>query len=362
MGTNTNYYRGCLLGLAVGDAMGLPVDDMTWDRIRENYGPHGLLGYDLRSDYAEITSYTQLAAYICNALLLSVSRGSGDKNLHYVKLGLKEWTRSQHFARDPEHSYCWVAKLSAFRRRHCRDARMLDTLRLDALGSPERPANKYNTPGSLTAAIAVGMFFNPKRLSPNQVGELATQIVALTHGDPTAFLAAAVLAYAITGILQEPELPLQTQFESAVAVTDRQFRSKFPQTAEVVRTLRAAIRHAQQAEPMGQVMESLQCYSAVNCLAGAIYASLANQNDFDTAMITAVNHSGYSSAVAGITGAVLGAKMGYDALPDFYLESLEPLESLCQLADDMVSGTPLTGLFDDDWDHKYVQGLPLARK
>ena len=77
-------------------------------------------------------------------------------------------------------------------------------------------------------------------------------------------------------------------------------------------------------------------------------------------MITAVNHSGYSSAVAGITGAVLGAKMGQSALPDFYLESLEPVKELCQLADDMVSYTPDKGIFDDDWDQKYVQGMPLT--
>ena len=358
MANKQDAYRGCLLGLAVGDAMGLPVDDMTWEQIQENYGPHGLLGYDMRSDYAEITSYTQVAAFICNALLLSVSRGKGDKKLEYVKLGLKEWTRSQQFARDPENSYCWVAKLPAFRRRHCRDARMLDTLRLAAMGFPEK-SNKYNTPGSLTAAVSVGMFYNSQRLTPPQIGELAAQIVSLTHGDPTAFLSAAVLAYTITGILMEPKLPLETQFLSAISAVEHQFRSKYPETAQVAATLKAAVRRAEAAEPMSQVMESLQCYSAMNCLAGAIYASLANQNDFDTAMITAVNHSGYSSAVGAVTGAILGARMGSSALPDFYVESLEPVTALCQLADDMRSGTPAKGLFDDDWDHKYVQGLPL---
>ena len=113
------------------------------------------------------------------------------------------------------------------------------------------------------------------------------------------------------------------------------------------------------AFPPFRVMEQLQCYSAMHCLAGAVYASLANAEDFDTAMITAVNHSGYSSAVAAVTGAILGAKMGRQALPDFYLESLEPVNALCTLADDMLSGTPAKGLFDDDWDQKYVQGMPL---
>lgn len=359
MGTNLDGYRGCLLGLAVGDAMGMPVDDMTLEEIRHNYGPQGILGYDLRGDFAEITSYTQVAAYICNSLLLSVTRGKGDKMLDFVKLGLKEWTRSQHFARDPEASYCWVAKLPAFRRRHCRDARMLDTLRLAAMGFPEKGPNQYTTPGSMTAAIAVGMFYNPHRLTPPQIGQLAARIVSLTHGDPTAFLSAAVLGYAIAGILAEPKLPLAEQFTAAIGAMHHQFRGKYSQVQTVTDTLTEAVERAQAAEPMNEVMESFQCYSAMKCLAGAIYASIANSEDFDTAMITAVNHSGYSSAVAGITGAILGAKMGHRALPDFYLESLEPVKALCQLADDMVSFTPSKGIFDDDWDQKYVQGQPL---
>ena len=358
MATNLDAYRGCLLGLAVGDAMGLPVDGLTWQEIRENYGPNGLLGYDLRGDFAEITSYTQLAAYICNALLLSVTRGTGNKHLEFAKLGLREWTRSQQFARDPEVSHCWVAKLPAFRRRHCRDARMLDTLRLAVMGFPEK-SNKNAAPGALTAAISVGMFYHPQRLTPPQIGELTARIIGTTHGDPTAFLSGAVLAYAITGILMEPELPLDEQFYSAIAAMEQQFRDKYKEAYTVATTLDAAVDRAIKAEPMGDVMESLQCYTAMNCLAGAFYASLANQNDFDTAMITAVNHSGCSSAVAGITGAILGAKMGYATLPDFYLESLEPVDALCDLAKDMISFTPTKGLFDDDWDHKYVQGLPL---
>ena len=360
MANKLDAYRGCLLGLAVGDAMGMPVDDMTWENIQESYGPHGLLGYDLRSDFAEITSYTQVAAYICNALLLSISRGKGDQYLDFVKLGLKEWTRSQQFARDPEGSYCWVAKLPAFRRRYCRDARMLDTLRLAAMGFPEKGPNKYNTPGSLTTSIAVGMFYNPQRLTPPQIGELTARIVQLTHGDPTAFLSAAVLAYAITGILMEPDMPLDEQFTAAISAMRGQFLGKYSEVDTVAATLTAAVKRAKAAEPMGQVMESLQCYSAMNCLAGAIYAAIANSEDFDTAMITAVNHSGYSSAVAAITGAILGAKMGYSALPDFYLESLEPVKALCTLADDMVSFIPDKGIFDDDWDQKYVQGLPIT--
>ena len=60
MKVSRNAYRGCLLGLAVGDAMGYTVDSRSLAEIREDYGPNGLLGYDLVNGYAEISSYTQL--------------------------------------------------------------------------------------------------------------------------------------------------------------------------------------------------------------------------------------------------------------------------------------------------------------
>ena len=76
-----------------------------------------------------------------------------------------------------------------------------------------------------------------------------------------------------------------------------------------------------------------------------------------TALITAVNHSGRSAAVGAITGAILGARMGEQALPEFYLESLEPTPYLLELADDLSNGCPMvadSNLFDDDWDRKYI--------
>jgi hypothetical protein len=59
-----------------------------------------------------------------------------------------------------------------------------------------------------------------------------------------------------------------------------------------------------------------------------------------------------------IKGKILGAILGEQALPEFYLESLECTDVLRTLAADMAAGTPTLGIFDDSWDHKYVQGLP----
>lgn len=106
-------------------------------------------------------------------------------------------------------------------------------------------------------------------------------------------------------------------------------------------------------------MEQLHCGNAAQVLSGSIYACLTNPGSFDTAMITAVNHSGRSAAVGAAAGAILGARLGEKALPGFYIECLEPAQTLSELAYDLYTGCSMekgNKLFDLDWDRKYVHG------
>ena len=57
--------------------MGYSVDTKTWPQIQADYGPNGLLGYDLVNGYADVTSHTQLAVFTCNGLRLGLPRGRG---------------------------------------------------------------------------------------------------------------------------------------------------------------------------------------------------------------------------------------------------------------------------------------------
>ena len=358
MGKDSSKYIGCFLGLAVGDAMGYTVDEMTFDQIRENYGPNGLLGYDLQTDYAEVTSYTQVAAFVANGLLLGITRGKQDAYLRYVTIAMREWAKRQHFPRDPSKTWCWVAQKPALRRRHCRDPWMLDAFRFENLGTPQKPVNKADSPGALTAAASVAMFFDPRHMNAYQIGDLAVQTIALTHGDPDAYLSGAALAYALAGILQEPDVALEEHFRHAADALEQQFGAKYSHAATVAKAIRQSVKLAQsEGRDHSDDMESFICDTASECLQAAVYAAVACPEDFDSAMILAVNHSGRSAAVGAVTGAILGAKLGEAALPDFYLGSLEPIEELRELAADLAIGGLTTGLFDDDWDEKYTHGI-----
>ena len=356
-------YRGCLLGLAVGDAMGYTVDSRSLSEIREDYGPNGLLGYDLVNGYADVTSYTQLAAFACNGLLLALTRGQMTGKIapfvKYIALAEKEWAASQRPWGRPERTFCWLLRQPEICRRVCMDTRMLDSLNRAKLGSPEEPANRFSGPGSLTAAIGAALFAHPNRMKQEELDLLGAEAVALSHGSPLAFLSGAALAHIVSRKLWRPEIPLKKLVQEASQALKDQFGHQYSQCFEVCNLLNLAVNLAQGQTYPSQVMEQLHCENAAQVLAGALYACLIAGDEFDAAVITAVNHSGRSAAVGALAGAIQGLNLGEDALPGFYIECLEPGEILQELADDLYQGCPMemgSKLFDSDWDSKYLHG------
>ena len=273
MAVSQSSYRGCLLGLAVGDAMGYTVDNRSWQEIQEDYGPNGLLGYDLVNGYADVTSYTQLAAFTCNGLLFGLTRGQMLGKMapfiKYVGMSSREWAASQRPWGRPTRNYCWLLRKAELCRRHCMDTRMLDTLSRQTLGTPETPANNYDSPGGITTAIGVGLFFHEDRTDQHEIDLLGAEAVALTQGSPSAFLSGAVLAHIMSRLIRQPHLPLKRLVAEAVEAMKEQFGHQYSQAFEVATLVRHAITYSESPNlsPV-DVMERLGCDSAAQVLAG----------------------------------------------------------------------------------------------
>lgn len=60
----------------------------------------------------------------------------------------------------------------------------------------------------------------------------------------------------------------------------------------------------------------------VNTFNNALY--WFNKNSFEEAIIGAVNHGGDADTIAAITGGLVGAKFGYDAIPERWIKQLNP--------------------------------------
>ena len=88
---------------------------------------------------------------------------------------------------------------------------------------------------------------------------------------------------------------------------------------------------------------------AEETLAIALYCILKYHNDFEKAIIASVNHSGDSDSTGAVTGYLLGALLGYDAIPDYYKENLELRWLIEEIATDLATDIPV-GEYVDCYD------------
>ena len=67
--------RGCLLGGAVGDALGTLVEFLSLDEIRQRFGPQGVTGYEpAYGRRGAITDDTQMTLWTAEGLLRAGNR------------------------------------------------------------------------------------------------------------------------------------------------------------------------------------------------------------------------------------------------------------------------------------------------
>jgi ADP-ribosylglycohydrolase len=89
----------------------------------------------------------------------------------------------------------------------------------------------------------------------------------------------------------------------------------------------------------------------------ALYCALKYQNDFSKAIAVSVNHRGDSDSTGAVTGNLLGALLGEQAIDPKWKEDLELRDVILELADDLYTGCRMSehGTYRDDaWLDKYV--------
>jgi len=87
-------------------------------------------------------------------------------------------------------------------------------------------------------------------------------------------------------------------------------------------------------------MESLHCYG-MTCaiyhqLPSAYYLTARFPNDFESAVLHAVNGGGENQARATLAGALVGAQVGLSGIPRRFLDGLDEGETLQRLAMDVA--------------------------
>jgi ADP-ribosylglycohydrolase len=332
-------FHGCLLGGAVGDALGAPVEFLSDARIRAMLGPEGIAdfapAYDVRG---AITDDTQMTLFTAEGLIRARLRLSARGATSWSGVGAHACQRWLLTQGEQPARHLLLADSSGWlvgeRRLHARRGpgnTCLTALRaMPALGEPAR--NHSKGCGGVMRMAPVGLF--AARLSQDcevQDGpafEVGCDLAALTHGHPSGILPAGVLALLVLHLARGASL------RGALAEALPLLRAR-PDHAETLAALERALSLADAAaDPRAAIPSLGEGWVAEEALAIAVYCALV-AHDFRHGVLLAVNHGGDSDSTGAITGNLLGAAWGVDAIPMSWRQEVELADVIAAVADDL---------------------------
>jgi ADP-ribosylglycohydrolase len=302
---------GCLLGGAVGDALGAVVEFASLDEIRRTYGPQGLTGFP--DGAGGITDDTQMTLFTAEGLIRARRRWDARRFGHAVDelwRAYRRWlcTQREDPGGDGDDGGGLVDE-PALRHRRAPGNTCLSALTGGEPGFVDLPVNDSKGCGGVMRVAPVGLV----ALRPSGLGIASA---ALTHGHPSGYLAAGAAADIIARLRVGEDL--RPAAEAAIEAV-----SVWAGCEETTAALRSALALAdREPVPSPEAVATLgQGWVAEEALAIAVYCALAG-GTFERAVLAAVNHSGDSDSTGAITGNLLGAAGGRGVVPEAWLAAV----------------------------------------
>ena len=346
-------YRGCLLGGAVGDALGYPVEFMKEDGIFRKYGEKGIQTLSQAGNPAVISDDTQMTLFAANALIRSEAIHCDWKE--NLLRAYQEWLGTQGdecCIRDDPRPRMWLYEVEGLHARRAPGNTCLASIRRTA-GKREAIFADNNSKGCGTvmraAPYGLSVGYDPlsRGEEANAVIKMAHVDADFTHGHPAAREASASLAALIWEIVQYSPQRCNSLEEAVYHC--------FGGSGLLKKAVELALDGSvPDLEGIHRLGEGWVAYEA---LAIAVFCAVRHQNDFAAGIRAAVNHKGDSDSTGAICGNILGAWLGEEAVEKaFDLKQLELADVTRTIADDLFRSAarliPEPGK-DRDWDWKY---------
>ncbi|MGW5381877.1 ADP-ribosylglycohydrolase family protein [Nocardia sp. NPDC003963] len=327
--------RGTLVGGAIGDALGWPIEFLSLHNIYGRYGATGVTGFlaGPQPDAPQaITDDTQMTLFTAEGLL----RCPPDADpVPVLRRAYLRWLRTQQEPRPDPRPDGWLAGLPFLYAVRAPGNACMSGLRRQSAGLlPPRPFGEHGPVNPDSKGCGTVMRSAPFGLTgagAENAFTTAARCAQLTHGHPTGYIAAGAFATLIDRLVTGTALP------AALDETLGYLRT-VPGAEETIEALsRAVALAAEPATPEG-VERVGQGWVAEECLAIAVYCALhAEQTgDLRTALLLSVNHSGDSDSTGAVAGNLLGARHGLAALPADWVGPVEGRDVSIQVADDLV--------------------------
>ncbi|MBV9788308.1 MAG: ADP-ribosylglycohydrolase family protein [Chloroflexi bacterium] len=299
------HVRGSLVGLAVGDALGGPVEFMSRFEIAQSHG--GSLrkmvgGGWLKLKPGETTDDTAMARALAESIV-----ACGELNVDDVAARYVAWLKTN----PKDVGTITRSALNAWTKGNLLPAA--------ALGAHRQMGGKSAGNGTIMrcAPIALRYVYDQRRMMDASRDE-----ALITHFDPQAATGSMAINLLIHHLLHDLSI---AEAVSSVAQRIRREPRAASEIADVLESVRANVR-SDSLPTTGYVVDTLRI---------AVWALLAH-NSFEEAVMAAVNLGGDADTQGAVAGALAGARWGYDSIPEHWLAPLQARDELIKIADRLL--------------------------
>ncbi len=322
-----DHFRGCLLGGAIGDALGYPIEFDSEAEILARYGPEGIRELKLtEGGKALVSDDTQMMLFTGEGILNAWENSMNPA--HAIWEAYLRWYSTQGYPLASSLKYGELYEIPELHARRGPGITCLSALATGKMGNRNTILNHSKGNGTVMRVAPVGLVHVGDTRASFRLG-LETGLI--THGHPTASLSSGFLAAMLSEILSGQGL--RESIATGLFLLDDYMESR--ETREAVeKALRLADFDVAPQEAIrvigpGKVAEE--------ALAIAIYCSLKFQDDFKEAVIRSVNHGGDSDSTGIVTGCILGAYLGTQAIPAQWKDQVELAAVTMKMADDLLT-------------------------
>ncbi|MCC6904903.1 MAG: ADP-ribosylglycohydrolase family protein [Anaerolineae bacterium] len=295
--------RALIYGLALGDALGWPIEFLKMEKIAIIYGAAGI---QEPPDPAMFTEDTQTTLAVAEALL-EVADADLDVFMAALARRLVAWSNSPDNTRAPGHT-------------------LIEAVRTLEAGVPWRESgSSARGNGSAIRVAPIGYLYQN---DPVRLRDVAYASSIATHAHPESIASAVAAAYLVKLALDgvPPEQYVNHVIDFIGDLSD-----------EFVDAMLRVGHVLQWTDEIAAVAHIGAGWVGSEAVAMAVYCAIRHQSDYVAAVRRAVNIAGDSDSVGCITGSLVAARLGLDAIPPAWVARLERRQDLTTLADRLAA-------------------------
>ncbi len=360
-------YQGCLIGGAIGDALGYAVEFSSESSIFSRYGKSGITEYELQNGKAVVSDDTQMTMFTATALLDGITRGRlrgiMGSFASYIGFEYEGWylTQTKPFPINIEENYAkysWLMNMPEMFERRAPGNTCLSALASGEKGTLDNPINNSKGCGGIMRVAPIGLYLTHfEHMTQEEIDTVGAEAAAITHGHELGYIPAAALVHIINMIVKNDNLSVLQAVNDSISAMQGLFKN-CTHIGYFTELMKKAVDLAQkECDDLAAIHQLGEGWVAEETLAIAAYCGIKYQDDFEKAVCTAVNHNGDSDSTGAVCDNIIGAYLGYAAIPQKYKANLEFHDVLLELAEDLFNDCQMSEYRenrDEKWMKKYV--------